>query len=145
MFDRVLPLYAWLYPKKNLHRSKKMAKSSKSSDLLGSFVLTGPALTTLVAYALLIALVMLPFNMYAYDGKEGKYVTYKYSFTQRLALSVLLLLPFLLGIYSVNCMMVGNCVLFSWIVAAITILWAIIVVILALMNNGFVLEDVLYA
>lgn len=125
--------------------AKASSKSSSGSSLLGPMVLTAPAVTTLVAYALLIVLVLLPFNMYAYDSKENKYVTYKYSFSQRLALALLLLLPFLLGIYSVNCMMVGECVLFSWIVAIITILWAIIVVVLALMNNGFVLEDVLYA
>ena len=130
---------------KNKKMAKASSKSSSASSLLGPMVLTAPAVTTMVAYALLIVLVLLPFNMYAYDSKENKYVTYKYSFPQRLAIAVLLLLPFLLGIYSVNCMMVGDCVLFSWIVAVITILWAIIVVVLALMNNGFVLEDVLYA
>ena len=105
--------------------------------------LTRPAAVALVGYAMLALTVLLPIDMIAYDPKHAKYVSYKYSFAQRLVLVILLLLPFALGVYSVNCMMVGKCVLYSWVVALLTLVWSAVVILLALVNNNFNLSDVI--
>ena len=105
--------------------------------------LTTPASVALVAYLLLVALVLMPFDMYAYNEKSQTYQKYQYSFGERLVLVLLLVFPFLLAVYSVNCMMVGGCLIWSWVVALATILWSLVVVIMTFSNRSFHLEDVL--
>jgi len=104
--------------------------------------LTAPAIVAIVGYALLVLVVMLPFNMYTYDEKTNTYVKTPYRFWDRLLIAVLLLFPFFLGVYTVNCMMVGQCQVWSWVVAIATLLWACIVVIAAIHRRAFKLDDV---
>jgi hypothetical protein len=102
---------------------------------------TYPAVVTLVGYAVLIFIVLLPIDMYTYDGKTNAYVKKQYNFGYRLLLALLLLFPFLLSVYSVNCMMVGQCEIWSWIVALLTLLWAIIIVVTTLSTGSFTLDQ----
>jgi hypothetical protein len=122
-----------------------MAKSSSSSASLISamdgFRITRPALVALVGYAILVFIVLLPVDMYTYDDKAEKYIKQKYSFPYRLLIALLLLFPFLLSVYSVNCMMVGNCVAWSWIVAVITILWAAIIAVTTFSTGSFSVDE----
>lgn len=104
--------------------------------------MTTPALVALVGYVILLVVVMLPFDMYTYDVKKNAYVKTPYNVTYRLLIALLLCLPFFLGIYSVNCMMVGDCQLWSWIVAIATVLWASIVIMTAFAFKSFTLDDV---
>lgn len=117
-----------------------MAPSKVS--ILPKASITAPATVALVAYLVLVAIVLLPIDMQLYDQDKKAYVTLKYSFGQRLLLVFLLVLPFVLGVYSINCMMVGGCRVWSWVVALATILWSIIMVITTVMNRSFRLEDV---
>ena len=105
--------------------------------------ITLPALVALVGYLILFTVVLLPFDMYSYDQKRDMYVKNPYNFGERLIVVVLLCLPFFLGVYSVNCMMKGQCHVWSWIVAIATVLWACIVIMTAIVYKGFVLEDVI--
>lgn len=122
-----------------------MAKptSLKTITVFDGLKITTPAAVALVAYMILVALVLMPFDMYAYDDQKQAYAKFQYSFAQRLLLIVLLIFPFLLGVYSVNCMMVGGCNIWSWIIAIATILWSIIVVITTFSTKSFRLEDVM--
>jgi len=120
-----------------------MAKATKMITVFDGLKITTPAAVALVAYLVMVALVMLPFDMYAYDETKQRYVKFQYSFAQRLLLVVLLIFPFLLSVYSVNCMMVGGCSIWSWIVALATILWSVIVVIMTFSSKSFRLEDVM--
>lgn len=106
--------------------------------------ITSPAIVALVGYALLALIVLLPFEMYTYDMKNNTYVRKPYNFAQRLLLVIILLFPFFLGVYSVNCMMVGECRLWSWIVAVATLVWAILVVVSAIHYQAFRLDDMAY-
>lgn len=109
----------------------------------GGFSITTPAIVTLVGYAILVFLVLLPVDMYAYDESAKKYVKQRYDFLQRLLLVLLLSFPFILSIYSVNCMMVGSCVWWSWIVALATLIWSILVIASAFATNSFTLDSLL--
>ena len=104
---------------------------------LDGFKITSPALVALIGYAILMVLVLLPFNMYRYDDRRRDYVRTRYSFGNRLLILLLLLVPYMLSIYTVNCMVVGNCVAWSWIVAVLTLLWSIVVCVLTFMSGAF--------
>lgn len=116
-----------------------MAKSY--SPATPGFRLTSPAIVALVGYAILIFIVLLPIDMYVYDDKSGRYVKKQYSFGYRALIALLLLFPFLLSVYSTNCMVVGDCILWSWIVAILTIVWAILIVVAALTSGSFTLDQ----
>ena len=120
-----------------------MAKNAVTKMFSGmdGIKLTGPALVTLVGYAILVFIVLLPVDMYTFDEKTDKYVKQRYSFPYRLLVALLLLFPFLLSVYSVNCMMVGNCVAWSWIVAVITILWAAIIAVTTFSTGSFSVDQ----
>lgn len=104
--------------------------------------LTLPAIITFASYIILAILLLIPFDMYAWDEEKGEYVKYKYSIGQRLLLLVLLILPLLLGVYSVNCLMVGKCTVWSWVIAILMIIWAVAVTIAAFINKSFNLDNV---
>lgn len=105
--------------------------------------LTMPAIVTLVGYSIMAIIIMVPFDMYAWDDNRSEYVRYKYDFAQRFFLLLLLLFPLLLGVYSVNCFVVGKCHVLSWVVALITIVWASAVIIAAIVNKSFNLDDII--
>jgi len=141
-----------------------MAKSFKRSSLVGSakragrtvveapgaawtavkgIQMTSPAVVALVGYAILVFIVLLPVDMYTYDDKTDTYIKQKYSFGYRLLVALLLLFPFLLSVYSVNCMMVGHCKLWSWVVALLTLLWAIVIVVTTFSSGSFSLDQMM--
>ena len=105
--------------------------------------LTLPAIVTLVGYLIMAIIIMVPFDMYAWDDTRAEYVRYKYDLSQRIFLLLLLMFPLLLGVYSVNCFVVGKCHVLSWVVALITIVWASAVIVAALINKSFNLDDVM--
>ena len=116
-----------------------MAKTGMHS-LMGA-TLSTPGLVTLIGYAILMVLVLLPVNMQTYNEKTGEYVQQPYSFTSRLLIVLLLLFPFLLSVYSVNCMVVGDCNLWSWVVALLTLLWAVVVAVGSFSVGSFKLDQ----
>lgn len=122
-----------------------MARSSSSRSSGGGSgpAITKPAIVTLVGYAILVILVLLPVDMYAYDDVTNKYVKQKYDFLQRILLVLLLSFPFILSIYSVNCMMVGSCVWWSWIVAIATLVWSVLVLATTFATKSFTLDSLL--
>ena len=126
-------------------RTNPMAKSSLAHATWSpakGLVMTAPAVVTLVGYGILILIVMLPVDMYNYDDKTGNYVKQKYSFWYRFLIALLLILPFALSIYSVNCMMTGNCTLWSWVVALLTLLWSVVIVVTTLSSGSFALDQI---
>jgi hypothetical protein len=105
--------------------------------------ITTPAIVTLVGYAIIVFIVLLPIDMYVYNKDAQENVKQEYSFSHRLLISLLLLFPFLLSVYSVNCMMVGNCTLWSWVVALLTLLWAVLVTITTFSAGSFSLHTIM--
>jgi predicted transporter len=125
-------------------RGGATTSTDTTKSTITPFKLTTPATVALVGYVLLILIVLLPFRMYVYDPRENAYVKRPYDFSQRLLLVIMLFFPFFLGVYSVNCMMIGDCRLWSWIIAVATLIWAALVVVTALHYQAFRLDDVVY-
>jgi uncharacterized membrane protein len=80
--------------------------------------------------------------MYAWNEQEKKQDVYKYDLCQRLLLLLLLLFPLILGVYSVNCFVVGQCFVLSWVVAVFTLIWAGAVVFAAYATRKFNLANI---
>jgi hypothetical protein len=114
--------------------------SGREFALMG-FNLTYPSVVALVGYVILIVIVLLPIDMYTYNSTSGKHVKQPYNFPYRLLISLLLLIPFFLGIYSINCMMVGGCHAWSWIVAILTIIWAFVIAVTSFSLGAFSLDQ----
>jgi hypothetical protein len=95
--------------------------------------LSTPAVVTLIAYLILALILILPFEIPVRDDTTGQIVVLKYNFVERLLVLLLMTLPIALSIYSINCMVVGNCELLSYLLAFLTVIWVAIMVVLAFM------------
>lgn len=122
--------------------SSKSALSSAFRAMDGMKI-SPPALVTLVGYAVLLFIVLLPVDMFTYDQATGSYVKQKYSFPYRLLVALLLLFPFLLSVYSVNCIIIGNCRLWGWILALLTLLWAVVITVTTFSTGSFNLDQMM--
>ena len=121
--------------KKGKNTNIKIRKSSSSSrskkqGFLG-FNLYPPTIIAFVGYIILAVTIILPFEYPVYDEVNDTTYIVKYDFGQRVLMLLLMTIPIVLSIYSINCMMGGNCVLWSYVVSIITIIWVAIFVIAA--------------
>ena len=95
--------------------------------------LSTPAVIALVSYLILALIIILPFEIPVKDDSTGQIVVLKYNFVERLLVLLLMTLPIVLSIYSINCMVVGNCELLSYLIAFLTVIWVAIMVVMAFM------------
>lgn len=96
------------------------------------FALTAPAAIALVAYLVMAAILLLPFEYPVYDERSDKVYVVKYDFGQRLLMIILMTIPVALSVYTVNCLVTGNCVTWSYIISLITVFWVALFVLAAL-------------
>lgn len=105
---------------------------SKSPKSFIGFSLQAPAYIAAIAYAIMVITILLPFEFPAYDEVTGEEYIVKYDLGQRLIALLLMTIPIALSIYTINCMMTGNCMVWSYVVAFVTVLWVAIFVISAM-------------
>jgi len=96
------------------------------------FNLSKPALLAAISYVILAFTIILPFNIG--DG-------YTYSFGYRMLLLLILLIPIALSVYSVNCMYVGKCYVWSWVNGVVLAIWVLMFVLAVLMSNSRMVRD----
>lgn len=97
--------------------------------------LTTPALIAFVGYIILAFVVILPFKYPVVDEATGQEVVVHYNFSHRLIVLMVMAIPIALSVYSINCMMVGECVVWSYIVSIVGLYWVALFVILAIMHT----------
>jgi hypothetical protein len=91
--------------------------------------LSNPAYAVAVGYLVVLIVILLPFNINGVvDPQVASTLSSRYNLAERLFLVLLMLIPFGLSIYSINCFVVGKCVVWSWIHAVIVLLWVILFV-----------------
>jgi hypothetical protein len=108
----------------------KSTVSYDARDVMGVKIST-PAIISLIAYIVLALVIILPFEFPVTDERTGEVVVVKYDIVERLIVLLLLLIPVALSVYTINCMMSGNCVLWSYIISLISVFWVILFVISA--------------
>jgi hypothetical protein len=119
--------------KMKLKSSKIGSKPSATTNSFIGFQLQAPAYIAAIAYLVLVVTILLPFEFPAYDEATGEEYIVKYDLGQRLIALLLMTIPIALSIYTINCMMAGNCMIWSYVVAIVTVIWVAIFVITALM------------
>jgi len=110
---------------------KSLVAASKQISVMG-MSLTMPAIIALVAYIILALVIILPFEFPVTDQETGKDYIVKYDFAQRLIVLLLMSIPIALSVYTINCMIAGNCLLWSWVVSFLTVFWVILFIITAI-------------
>ncbi len=91
--------------------------------------LSNPAYAVAIGYLVVLIVILLPFNINGViDPQLASSLSPKYNLIERLFLILLMIIPFALSIYSINCFVVGKCVTWSWIHAVIVLLWVILFV-----------------
>ncbi len=85
--------------------------------------LSNQAMVALVAGLSLAFAVLLPLDMVVYNEDTDKLELVPYNFGHRFLVVLLLCIPVALHVYTINCMVVGQCVIWSWIVAVLYALW----------------------
>ena len=92
--------------------------------------LTIPAIIAFIGYIILALVIILPFKYPVVDDNGEEYVV-DYDFATRLIILLILAIPIALSVYSINCLMSGQCVVWSYIVALIVVYYIALFVILA--------------
>lgn len=82
-----------------------------------------PALLAAVSYIVLAFFALLPTKIVKEDGK-----TFQPSFTNRVFMVLMMLIPFGLSVYSLNCQIVGKCWTWTYIQSIGLALWVILFV-----------------
>jgi hypothetical protein len=89
--------------------------------------LTKPAFLAAISYVILAFAILLPFNIG--DG-------IRYSFGYRFLLFLLMLVPIILSVYSVNCMWVGKCYIWSWVNAVVIAAWVMLFILAVVLASS---------
>lgn len=105
--------------------------SVKGSRPFLGFQLYTPAVIAFVGYLIMVLVILLPFEYPVYDEVNDKTYIVKYDFGQRLLTLLLMSIPIALSVYTINCMMAGQCVVWSYVISVMTVLWIALFVIAA--------------
>lgn len=95
--------------------------------------LTTPALIAAIAYLVLAITIIMPVEFPVYDEATGKDIMVKYDFGQRILVLLIMSIPYALSVYTINCMMTGQCTVWSWVVAVLTVFWVLLFIFTAVM------------
>jgi hypothetical protein len=88
------------------------------------------------SYLVMAFVILLPLNNTTYTLTDTSPTSFKQTFAYRLLILLILLIPIGLSVYSINCMMVGKCVVWSYVQAVFIVLWVILFVVAALMASS---------
>jgi hypothetical protein len=94
--------------------------------------LAGPAFMTFVASVILGLVLLLPIDLTIYDHETNKVVVDKYNAQKRITMLLFLSIPLAIHIYSIQCMVAGKCMVWSWIVSALLTGYIIAFILLSL-------------
>jgi hypothetical protein len=94
--------------------------------------MSGPAWIALISYLVLGAIILFPFKYTTTDPDTGRvHDVTEYDLASRIIAILLLAFPVALSVYSINCLVIGSCYLYSYIVAGLTAVWVTLFVISA--------------
>lgn len=96
-----------------------------------SFQLSKPAVLAAVAYLVMAFVILIPLDSGKCDPQSGEC----YNFGRRFLTLILMLIPIGLSIYSINCMVVGKCLIWSWVNSIIIAAWVLLFLIAIVMST----------
>jgi hypothetical protein len=93
--------------------------------------LASQAHVVFIAAVVLAIALLIPTRINVVDPDTGNLRVLEYDLKKRLAMILLLSLPLAVHIYTINCMVVGHCNVFSWFIASLILVWVVCFLILA--------------
>lgn len=93
-----------------------------------AFTISKPALLASISYAVMGFVILLPFSSMNSDG-----TIYTPNLSNRIIVLILMIIPFALSIYSINCMIVGKCFVWSWVQSTTIALWTLLFLLASLL------------
>lgn len=109
-------------PKANTTNAPSLKLPQNSQEFVGMKMYM-PAIIALVAYIIMGMVILLPFEYPVYNERTDTMYVLKYNFGQRLVILLLMTIPIALSVYTINCMMAGSCLVWSYIISIATVLW----------------------
>jgi hypothetical protein len=88
---------------------------------MANLKLTKPAMLAAVSYLVMAFIILLPIN-----GPCDRNDPNCYNLSKRLLVLLLMVIPIGLSIYSINCMVAGNCVVWSWVNSIFIAAWVLL-------------------
>jgi hypothetical protein len=92
-----------------------------------------------LAYVVIALIVLLPFdigNLFDLEMLGVRNEPNNYNLGVRLLLLLFILIPMALSVYSINCLIVGQCHLWAWIQTVLILFWVVMFVALILMATA---------
>lgn len=115
-----------------------MAKFSYSKpNSFAGMSLYMPAILAFIGYVVMALVILLPFEYPVYDEVNDKVYVVKYDFGQRLVTLLLLTIPIILSVYTINCLVAGQCLAWSYVLSIVTVAWVLMFVISAFAYTFF--------
>lgn len=94
--------------------------------------LSNPAYVAAVSYLVLVIVILFaPRSV----GMQGNETDKPPTFLNKLFSVMILLIPFALSVYSINCFVVGGCRVWSWVNAIMILLWVLLLVLLMVLGT----------
>lgn len=92
-----------------------------------------PTLIAAIAYVVMACVILSPLNIGDYDKKmqDGG----RYDLGYRLMLLLILAIPIALSLYSINCMVRGRCLVWSYVNSVAVCLWVILFLVASLLAS----------
>jgi len=87
--------------------------------------LSKQAFIALLSYIIVIVALFLP--LHPSNNKDLENTTNKYNLNNRIVAALILLIPIGLSVYTINCLVVGKCLTWSWINAIVVAIWSILI------------------
>lgn len=97
------------------------------------YTLSKPATLAAISYMIMSLAILLPFNVTSTDPILGQSLQ-NYDFGRKLLVVIIMLIPMGLSIYSINCMMMGKCFVWSWVNAIAIAGWVILFLIASVLS-----------
>lgn len=111
--------------------------STYSGQMKEATGLSMPAIIAALGYFIVALVVILPFNIGVTDDYGNEQVL-EYNFAQRFWILIMLTIPVILSVYSLNCMIMGQCVIWTNILSILVVVWAVMFLVSAYMYTSHV-------
>lgn len=98
-----------------------------------AFELSKPAMLASVAYLIMAFVILVPLDNR--KNCDPSVDSSCYNFGRRVLTLILMLIPIGLSIYSINCMVAGKCIIWSWVNSVFIALWVLLFIVAIVMSS----------
>lgn len=98
--------------------------------------LSKPAFLACISYILLAFALLIPLQSLHNNHTNEHNDIPKYNFYERVLFVFIMLIPICLSIYSINCMVVGQCHIWAWVQSISISIWVILFILMLIISTS---------